>query len=164
MGGGVGLGTLGVTHGLGPDPAKPPPPPPGPSPAGQVTNADEREAFWERNRQTLRDWGSQQAYWWHARQAYWTEQRQLHEKHQRMRAELEKTSRATDEQRRIRAADLLYRFRPLDGPSGEPSSWLPPGPCWPTAWLTTSWPWPVRGPTVCEPTAREPAVVGMASV
>ena len=113
MGGGVGLGTLGVTHGLGPEPAKPPPPPP-PPPGVSAQHADEREKIWEQNRQAMRDWNAQLA--------YWSDQRQQQEKYERMRADLDRTAAATEEQRRIRAADLMYRFRPVD----EPPSWLPP--------------------------------------
>jgi len=109
MGGGVGLGTLGVTHGLGPEPAKPSPP--SPSPTASAQHADEREAFWERNRQMMRDWTAQQA--------YWTEQRLVQEQHERARTELDKTLRAQAEQERLRASDLIYRFRPAN-------DWVPP--------------------------------------
>ena len=134
MGGGVGIGTLGVTHGLGPEPAAPPPPPP--PPGATATNADEREAIWERKRQALRDWDALQAYW-HSQQ---NEQRQIEEKYERMRAEMDRAARAHGEQERIRAADVLHRFRPVD----EGPSWLPPRyqEQWATAGVPTSEPDP----------------------
>ena len=116
MGGGVGLGTLGVTHGLGPEPAAPPPRPTAPS-----SNADEREEVWWRKRQVMRDWD--------ARQRLWHIQAQIHEQIQRqyermqadLRAQEETSARAQIEHQRLRAADVLHRFRRADEPS-----WLPP--------------------------------------
>jgi len=100
MGGGVGLGTLPVTHGLGPEPAKGPTPP---APTAAVTNADEREAIWERQRQVMRDWNGAQG--------FWQLQQQTQQTHERMMAELERTASARAEQERIRAADVVYRYQ-----------------------------------------------------
>jgi hypothetical protein len=113
LGGGVGLGTLGVTHGLGPEPAAPPPPPP--PPTATSGPADEREAIWERKRQVLRDCDAQQA--------YWRSQQTIAEQYARARAEIEAAgARAAAEQQRLRASDLLHRFQPVEGPP----EWLPP--------------------------------------
>ena len=101
MGGGVGLGTLPVTHGLGPEPAKPPPPPP--TPGAVASNADEREAIWERQRQVMRDWNGNQG--------FWQLQEQTRQNHERMMADLLRTEGARAEQERIRAQDVLYRFQ-----------------------------------------------------
>ena len=117
MGGGVGLGTLGVTHGLGPEPAAPPPP----RPTAPSSNTDEREEVWWRKRQVMRDWD--------ARQRLWHTQAHIHEQIQRqyermqadLRAQEETSARAQIEHQRLRAADVLHRFRRADEPS-----WLPP--------------------------------------
>jgi hypothetical protein len=106
MGGGVGLGTLPVTHGLGPEPARPPPPPP--TPAAAASNADEREAIWERQRQVMRDWN--------VSQQFWQQQQQTQENHERMMEDLRRAEGARAEQERIRAADVVYRFQASDPP------------------------------------------------
>ena len=111
IGGGVGIGTLGVTHGLGPEQAKPPPPP---TPTAQVSSPWEREENWRRKRQ--RDAQDFAAWRFYSDPA---QQKQRRESEARARAE-----GARVEQERIRAADLLYRFRP-EGTEGKPV-WGPP--------------------------------------
>lgn len=98
MGGGVGLGALGVTHGLGPEAAAPPPPPP---PSATATNADEREAIWERKRQAMRD---------AAAPPVWHNRHQIFEAWQRVRREALRTEHAKAERERLRVSDLLYRY------------------------------------------------------
>jgi hypothetical protein len=110
MGGGVGLGRLTVTHGLG-SPGQSPPPPPPPPPA----NADEREAEWEWKRKELRDWDEMhqyQRYQWYASHEY--------AKYADFFEESAKNARA--EQRRLEASDFVRRF------SAEPTpdEWLHP--------------------------------------
>jgi len=110
MGGGVGIGNLGVTHGLGPEPGSGPTPPTPPGPGS--SNADEREAEWERKRQQLRDWDTLQR--------YLRNQRLVQEQYAHMRAEMERGAAAfREEQRRWQAADVLRRYSTEELPDGR---------------------------------------------
>jgi hypothetical protein len=99
---------------------------------------------------------------WNVQQTFWQSQRQVEEQYDRMRAEMEKTSRAAAEQQRLRAADVLYRFRA----DSDPRSWLPPqyherwstGGASPDAERATS-SQPIASQTAVEPTVSDDTIV-----
>jgi hypothetical protein len=108
MGGGVGLGTLGVTHGLGPEPAGPPPPPPRavPSSSAEILT---------------REWRKRRKYPWereHDRESNYDRFASLNER--AMREQMGKIRAATDSRERAIARDVLFaqQREERDGPMG----------------------------------------------
>jgi hypothetical protein len=113
MGGGVGLGTLGVTRGLGPEQAQA---------KASVSSGAEREALWEAKRQELSAVESAWRDRMEARRRFDEALRHQISSAKRQTEEKERVGEALSERARLRLEDLLQRFVP---DTGDLPSWLP---------------------------------------